>query len=135
MIAAIDLSDQSLSCPISSLVIYFPYLGHLLTDPAGGVHKAAIYAGTFIGGITFTGSLTAFGKLQGLLDSRPLNLPGKNPMNIAMALGSVGGLGVFMTTPETAVGLGSLGMFDYNTDEVLIVFSSAFLANFLTELL
>lgn len=78
-------------------------------DPSGNVHKAAIYAGTFIGGVTFTGSLTAFAKLQGLLKSAPLNLPGKNFYNIAMGTASVGALGLFMNSNDTATCLPMLG--------------------------
>mmetsp|Transcript_132811 Transcript_132811/g.234983 ORF Transcript_132811/g.234983 Transcript_132811/m.234983 type:complete len:1062 (-) Transcript_132811:207-3392(-) len=40
--------------------------------------------GNFIGGITLTGSIVAFGKLNGNLSSKPLNLPGKNWINISM---------------------------------------------------
>ena len=79
-------------------------------DPSGNVHKAAIYAGTFIGGITFTGSLTAFGKLQGLLKSAPLDLPGKNFYNIAMGTASVGALGLFMNSNDAGTCLPMLGM-------------------------
>ena len=38
---------------------------HLAADPAAGVAKTAMFLGTYIGGVTFTGSLMAFGKLQG----------------------------------------------------------------------
>lgn len=38
---------------------------HFDTDPAAGVIKTSLFLGTFIGGVTFTGSLIAFGKLQG----------------------------------------------------------------------
>ncbi|XP_028401646.1 NAD(P) transhydrogenase, mitochondrial-like [Dendronephthya gigantea] len=81
----------------------------LATDPSGGVHKAAIFAGTFIGGITFTGSLTAFGKLQGLLDSNPLSLPGKNYLNGGMALANVGALAYYMQTNDLTPGMATLG--------------------------
>lgn len=38
---------------------------HFDTDPAANVTKTALFLGTYIGGVTFTGSLVAFGKLQG----------------------------------------------------------------------
>jgi NAD/NADP transhydrogenase beta subunit len=50
----------------------------------------------------------AFGKLQGILDSKPLNLPGKNFLNLAM-LGAVltcGGL--FLTTGDPQFGVAML---------------------------
>ena len=81
----------------------------LATDPSGQVHKAAIFAGTFIGGITFTGSLTAFGKLQGLLDSNPLSLPGKNYLNAGMTLANVGALAYYMKTNDLGPGMATLG--------------------------
>jgi NAD(P) transhydrogenase len=39
---------------------------HFDTDPAASVMKTALFLGTYIGGVTFTGSLVAFGKLQGM---------------------------------------------------------------------
>lgn len=38
---------------------------HFATDPAANIIKTFLFLGTYIGGITFTGSLVAFGKLQG----------------------------------------------------------------------
>merc|ERR1719464_2184600 len=38
--------------------------------------------GDFIGGVTLTGSIVAFGKLNGNLSSKPLSLPGKNYLNL-----------------------------------------------------
>lgn len=57
---------------------------HFLTDPTAGVHMASIWSGDLIGIITFTGSITAFMKLSGRLDSKPLELTGKNSLNAAM---------------------------------------------------
>ena len=91
--------------------LYVSFIAHFATDPAGAVHKTAIYLGTFIGGITFTGSLTAFGKLQGLLKSNALDLPGKNAYNISMGLASLGAMGVFMTSPDLGTGMAMLGKF------------------------
>lgn len=39
---------------------------HFATDPAANVIKTFLFLGTYIGGVTFTGSLIAFGKLQGI---------------------------------------------------------------------
>jgi NAD(P) transhydrogenase len=76
-------------------------IGSYLSDPVhiahDMVHMNSIWAGTFIGAITFTGSLVAYGKLQGLLASKALSLPGKNLLNIGMAVGNVGLAGMFLT--------------------------------------
>jgi NAD(P) transhydrogenase len=60
---------------------------YFIIDPTAGVHMASIWSGDLIGIITFTGSVTAFRKLSGRLDSKPLELSGKNALNVIM-LGS-----------------------------------------------
>ena len=50
------------------------------------VHEVEIYLGVFIGAITFTGSVAAFGKLQGLISSRPLMLPLRHWINLAIII-------------------------------------------------
>ena len=47
-----------------------------------GIHHAEVVIGIFIGAVTFTGSIVAYGKLSGKIDSKPLMLPGKNAINI-----------------------------------------------------
>lgn len=46
------------------------------------IHNVELYLGIFIGAITFTGSLVAFGKLQGLVSGRPLMLPFRHGLNL-----------------------------------------------------
>jgi NAD(P) transhydrogenase subunit beta len=53
------------------------------------IHDVEIYLGIFVGAITFTGSVVAFGKLQGLIGSKPLLLPGRHLMNLVMLLACV----------------------------------------------
>jgi len=53
------------------------------------IHDVEIFLGIFIGAVTFTGSIVAYGKLSGKINSNPLNLPGKNWLNIAVVVASV----------------------------------------------
>lgn len=80
---------------------------------------SAIYLATFIGGVTATGSMVAFGKLSALLSSKALSLPGRDFLNLAMLGVSVGGMALFLNPalggglisadPET-IRLASLGV-------------------------
>jgi NAD(P) transhydrogenase len=80
------------------------------TDPSAGVTKAVAYLGTYIGGVTFTGSLIAFGKLQGVLKSEPLMLPGRHALNLSLLLGSMGGMGYYLYDPSFGAGVGMLAL-------------------------
>jgi len=53
------------------------------------IHEIEIFVGVFIGAITFTGSVIAYGKLAGIVDGKALVLPGRNLLNIAMVLVSI----------------------------------------------
>merc|ERR1719446_1706692 len=59
-------------------------IGSFYANPKAGVsmENTAAVLGDFIGGITLTGSIIAVGKLNGNLKSTPLNLPGKNLINL-----------------------------------------------------
>ena len=46
------------------------------------IELTEIFLGVFIGALTFTGSIVAFGKLRGLIHSKALALPGKNILNL-----------------------------------------------------
>ncbi|WP_434361625.1 Re/Si-specific NAD(P)(+) transhydrogenase subunit beta [Parasalinivibrio latis] len=47
------------------------------------IHLVEIFLGVFIGAVTFTGSIVAFGKLRGIISSKPLMLPHRHKMNLA----------------------------------------------------
>lgn len=58
--------------------------GQHVTDAAmHTVHLVEVFLGVFIGAVTFTGSVVAFGKLRGLLSSKPLMLPHRHKLNLA----------------------------------------------------
>merc|ERR1719493_305339 len=71
--------------------------------------KSALFLGTYIGGVTFTGSLIAYGKLNGNLNSNPLMLPGRHALNASLFAASVGSMGMYLYDPAFGVGLGMLG--------------------------
>ena len=48
--------------------------------------KIEVLLGIFIGAITFTGSLVAFGKLAGSLDGKPFKLPGGHAINLGAVI-------------------------------------------------
>ncbi|HEY0715339.1 MAG TPA: Re/Si-specific NAD(P)(+) transhydrogenase subunit beta [Polyangia bacterium] len=64
-----------------------------LTGVEASIHEIEIFVGTFVGALTFTGSVVAFAKLQGLIGSRPLLLPGRHLVNL-LAVAVCVGLGV-----------------------------------------
>ncbi len=68
------------------LVAIGTWLTHARAATPGKVLMAEIFAGAFIGAITFTGSLIAFAKLQALLPGKPLVFRGQHPLNLAIAL-------------------------------------------------
>ena len=53
------------------------------------IHEIEILLGVFIGGVTFTGSVIAFGKLRGSLSGKPLLLPGRHLLNLGMLGASI----------------------------------------------
>uniref|UniRef100_A0A673A8G3 proton-translocating NAD(P)(+) transhydrogenase n=1 Tax=Sphaeramia orbicularis TaxID=375764 RepID=A0A673A8G3_9TELE len=94
-----------LTC-VAEYMIEYP---HFATDPAANLTKIVAYLGTYIGGITFSGSLVAYGKLQGVLNSAPLILPARHALNASLMAASVGGMIPYMIDPSYTTGLTCLG--------------------------
>jgi len=74
-----------------------------LTGVEARIHEIEIFVGVFVGAVTFTGSVVAFGKLQGVIRSKPLMLPGRHALNVAMLLACIY-LGTQFVGVETAAG-------------------------------
>jgi NAD(P) transhydrogenase subunit beta len=55
---------------------------------------------TFLGFLTFTGSIMAFGKLQGFITGAPVTWKGQNFMNIGLFIGSIVGIGALVVNRE-----------------------------------
>merc|ERR1740121_3131717 len=82
-------------------------IGSFTNTPEVGINVKNISAilGDFIGGVTLTGSIIAFGKLNGNLKSKALSLPGKNFLNLACLLSFFGLIYVFLTTGDGKQGV------------------------------
>jgi len=75
-------------------------------NPVGAVNVATLAAifGDFIGGVTLTGSIIAFLKLDGrMMSSKPLNLPCKNYLNLASLLLFLFFVYIFVTCGDGSV--------------------------------
>ncbi|HEY9381802.1 MAG TPA: NAD(P)(+) transhydrogenase (Re/Si-specific) subunit beta [Burkholderiales bacterium] len=92
---------------IAISVVNNPTAFNLPADiPAG--NKIELFIGTFVGALTFSGSIIAFGKLAGLgkkfrlFSSAPVVFPGQHLVNAAMAIAMVGfGVAFFLAPVES----------------------------------
>jgi NAD(P) transhydrogenase subunit beta len=85
------------------LVGFANVLGHgvTLAGSAKTIHDVEAYLGILIGAVTFSGSILAFGKLSGRVSGRPLILPARHWLNLAMVFAVIG-LGVFFVQQSAA---------------------------------
>lgn len=78
------------------------YLVHDLAQ-TDTFHQAAIYTGAWMGSITATGSVIAYGKLAGSLSSAALQLPGRDFINAGLAAVSAISMVAFCTTSSPVI--------------------------------
>lgn len=57
-----------------------------LTGATHSIHVVEVYVGIFIGALTFTGSIIAWGKLDGKIMSKALVYPGRHTINVILLL-------------------------------------------------
>jgi NAD(P) transhydrogenase subunit beta len=77
---------------------------HLLPGAEHTIHLVEVYIGVFIGAITFTGSIIAWGKLEGRIRSKPLLYPGRHTVNIILVLISIA-MGILFAMADGTDGL------------------------------
>jgi len=92
--------SHSLGALAATLVGISEYVRHGATG--GRVLMTAIAFEVIIGGLTFTGSLMAAGKLQGLLPGAPITYKGQNISNIALLTGIVALLVYMVAAPSAS---------------------------------
>ena len=93
----------------SALVAVGEFLRLLNANPEAVSLDASITAilGVLIGGVTLTGSLMAFAKLQGLISGSPVTFPLQQPFNLTLLIGFLVGGGYLLIHPNNvAVFLG-----------------------------
>jgi len=77
-----------------------------IADSNGAMHAASrieLFLGTFIGAITFTASLVAFGKLKGLLSGNPVTFGGQHLVNLILGIVMIGsGIAFCLSESPTA---------------------------------
>lgn len=67
------------------------------------INLTEVFLGIFIGAVTFTGSIVAFGKLRGTISSKPLMLPNRHKLNLAALVVSFLLMVWFVNTGSTSV--------------------------------
>ena len=68
------------------LVAIGTHLNYASAGSLGTVLAVELFIGTFIGAITFTGSVIAFANLQAILSGQPIQLPARHWINIVLLL-------------------------------------------------
>ncbi len=74
------------------------------------IHEVEIYIGILIGAVTFSGSVIAFGKLSGKISGKPMLLPARHLLNLALLIGAIIFGKWFLDVEDISVGLLPLGL-------------------------
>ena len=84
------------------------------------VEMLTILLSVGIGGITFTGSLVAYAKLQGLLSGSPITYPGQKTLNAALLVGLLAA-GVWSQTSQDPLAFWGMGVISLVLGVLLVI--------------
>ncbi|MDE3012283.1 MAG: Re/Si-specific NAD(P)(+) transhydrogenase subunit beta [Pseudomonadota bacterium] len=82
-LVAILHSFVGLAATLVGFASYLDPNAHFDSNAERAIHEIEVFVGVFIGAVTFTGSLIAFGKLRGSISGKPLTLPARHWLNLA----------------------------------------------------
>ncbi|NDO90349.1 Re/Si-specific NAD(P)(+) transhydrogenase subunit beta [Cellulosimicrobium composti] len=88
---------------VGAAAVLVGFNSYLTAHAAGGddvAHLVEVALGVLVGAVTFTGSVVAFLKLSGRTRSAPLQLPGRNLLNLAALVASLGLVAWFVVAPS-----------------------------------
>ncbi|MCQ8103010.1 Re/Si-specific NAD(P)(+) transhydrogenase subunit beta [Methylomonas sp. SURF-2] len=96
------------------LVGYASFMDHgiVLTGVEETIHELEIYIGIFIGAVTFSGSVIAFGKLCGKITGKPVLLPARHWLNLLLLIATVILGQQFLVSNETGTPIFGNHLFD-----------------------
>jgi len=89
------------------LVGFANFIDHAeaLTGVEQTIHSVETYLGILIGAVTLSGSVIAFGKLNGSIGGKPLTLPGRHLLNLGLLVATLVVLKMFLDQSAAGSGL------------------------------
>ncbi len=104
-LVAVLHSFVGLAATLVGIASYLDPNAHFASPAERSIHEVEIFLGVFIGAVTFTGSLIAFGKLRGSISGKSVLLPARHLLNLAALLVCVVLGGLFLGSDNMAQGL------------------------------
>ena len=104
-LVAVLHSFVGLAATLVGMASYLDPTAQFDSSAERAIHEVEIFLGVFIGAVTFTGSLVAFGKLRGSISGKSVLLPGRHLLNLAGLLVCLGLGASFLATdaPQAAL--------------------------------
>ena len=102
------------------LVALGTFLNKRAVDALNPLLMGELSAGIIIGAITCTGSVVAFGKLQGLISGKPVRFGGQHLLNALLALAAIG-FGIHFAMTGSALSLGLMTVLSFVLGVTLII--------------